>query len=159
MKTYKDRTLATVAASNFLFGVVNFIILSLPEGSRLISGNIPPEINRIVKIGKVRWVSEGHTTNYIVHKNVAFEVKVIVSEGSHLNKFENSIIINGHHAYYRCILTKTGIIRRRQLNRLEINFYCNKTKRTLKLQLSSTYSICERDIDAFLALLKDSICH
>ena len=153
----EDRRYGAIAAANVFFGVVNFLIVSLPPGWRLVASNIPPEVDRMVAVGGVRWAVEGRARNGVVAEKYGARLDVEVRGGNRLREWERTITVNGHRGFYRVRRELRGLFRRREVEVLEINFYCDATNRTVRVRFEGPD--LSRHIGKLVEYFKHSVCH
>ena len=134
----EGRSVHVLAASNPLYGAVNFIVLTLPPEWRVSAGHIPPEIDEVRIVDRVLWVITGSTTNYAynLRSKRALEIKVTTSKKP--RKIKNPHVLRtkiyGHEAYYCFGEEKVGLIKRKTVDTLSIFFYCEHTGRHVEIK-------------------------
>ena len=146
-----------VAAVNMLFGVVNFIVLSLPLEWRLIASSIPPDVDRMTVVNGVRWAVEGRARSGIATSDYGAKLEVESVEGDKSKQWENTILINGHKGYYRLKRRTIGIFRKKEVEVIEVNFYCDVTRRTLNIRIEGPG--LHKYANDLINAMKASICH
>lgn len=149
---------SAIAAVNPFFGVVNFLVLALPLGWRIYAEKLPPSIDGIKRIGDVKWVTEGRSVSIISGPGLDGVIDINIFRGRRLNRSRGKMFrVNGHEAYYSLGEKLKGLFRKYRVEWLEVIFYCDRTNRTVKINI-----IC-RDIKSYvgelIGELEYSICH
>ncbi len=152
-----ESSFGAIAAVNALFGVINFIVLSLPEGWKLVADKIPPDVDRIFRVGDVKWALEGQARSIVVFPEGAAEINVVVVEGRKVKPFGEETLVNGHNGYYRLIRVKRGLLRKRVYDAIEISFYCEETNRTIRISIVS--ASLTKHLERILRAVSKSLCH
>ena len=152
-----ENSFGAIAAANSLFGVINFIVLSLPNGWKLVADRVPPEVDKIFRKGNVKWALEGQARSIVVYPGGAAEINIIIVEGNKVRSSGMETIINGHKGYYGTRRIKRGLFKKREYEVVDISFYCEETNRTIRLSLVSRE--LERHVDSILEAVSRSICH
>jgi len=156
-----------IAASNFLFGVANFLTLTLPEPWRLGRGISPPEVNSYTRRGDLLWVTSGRTSHIVFDEDrkIGLELLVSISKGKR-GEFKPRIGVvsaqgvthaGGHEAAYVLGETKVGLFKKRTIKILQLSFYCDKTERTITLTL--TGDCAGDDLIQILEVIPRLECH
>ncbi len=160
MSRTSDKSTHVVAATNPIYGAVNFIVLALPPGWRLVASNLPPDIEKVVRHGRVQWVTVGVSRNYAVNRSrgslVEITVKIREKAGKNV-KLGGEYRVNGHNAFYTLGEEKIGFIHRKKLDTIVVGFYCDTTNRYLEIKIrgSRLRGIAEEVLD----YLRLSTCH
>ncbi len=153
-----DFTKNSIAAVNPLFGVVNFIVLSLPYGWKVRGEKYPPAVDKVVRIKNVKWVSAGKIISLYYSPMVAGTIDIDVYEGDKMGKWNGSdIIINGHRGCVKGYKVKKGIIKKRWVEVIEVGFYCDRTNRSIRIRMYGL-SLLEH-LDEILKSIPSSMCH
>lgn len=152
-----ENSFGAIAAANSLFGVINFIVLSLPNGWKLVADRIPPEVDKIFRRGDVKWALEGQARSIAVYPEGVVEVNITIIEGNKIKSSGMETIINGHRGYYGTRRIRRGLFKKREYEVVDISFYCEETNRTIRLSLVSNE--LEKYVDAILEAVSQSICH
>jgi hypothetical protein len=166
-KTEIETTKHLIAASNFLLGVANFIILPLPKSWRLGIWGFPPEVNSNVRRGDFLWVNDGRASHILFNeeKGVGVELIVNISRGKR-NRFrprlsevkaQGATYVGGHEATYVLGKTAKGLFKKKTFNTLQLSFYCNGTGRTINVELTGKCD--EEDLHSILEAISGLECH
>lgn len=148
----------SIAAVNPLFGVVNFIVLSLPYGWKVRGEKLPPSVDRITKFGNVRWVSSGKIISIYYSREDAGIINIEVFEGDKSNKWSGDIIlINGHKGVIRGYRVKKGFIRKKWVEVVDVSFYCEETNRSIRIRMYGS-SLIDK-LPFIQESLSNSVCH
>jgi hypothetical protein len=148
---------SNIAAMNAILGVVNFIILSLPDGWKVISDYLPPSVDRVCRVGRIKWALEGRITSLIVSPFGGGYIDIIVVEGNRVRKFDSEFSLNGHEGYYNVRNIKRGFFRRKRYRMVNISFYCKDTNRTLTMSLIIPFIF--EDVEGLIEAVSSSVCH
>ncbi|MFQ6058193.1 MAG: hypothetical protein ACE5MB_04835 [Anaerolineae bacterium] len=155
-----------IAASNFLMGATNFLIVPLPKSWNVGRGFSPPEVDANTHWGEVSWVTSGRASQVLFNEDegVALEFVVKVSRGKKDLKPKMSQVraqgpvqLGGHEATYALGEMKRGFPRRKIAQVLQASFYCDKTKRTINLEFVG--QCAEGDLEALLEAISWLECH
>jgi len=153
-----DFTKNSIAAVNPLFGVVNFIVLSLPYGWKVRGEKLPPSVDRIVKISNVKWVSTGKIISLYYSPKNAGTINIEVFEGDRSGKWSGEdILINGHKGIIRGYRVKKGIIKKKWVEVVDVSFYCDVTNRSIRIRMYGL-SLIDK-LESIRRSLEGSICH
>ncbi len=136
----EEHSVHVVAAANPLYGAVNFVVLTLPPGWRMVAGNLPPEIERIVTVDGVQWVASGSATSYAYNakEGKMMEIKVRISRKPfkwRKGGAPERTVVGGHEASYTLTSETVGLLRKRRLEVLVVRFYCDHTNRHIEIKL------------------------
>lgn len=157
----KQPSIHVIAASNPLYGAVNFIVLYMPPYWKALAGNVPPEIDEVKKFGKIQWVTSGSSTS-VVYNNSSkawLEVKIEARKKPILLKknVELKAQVGGHDAKYSFGVEKVGLIKRREYDTLDVEFYCDVTSRYVRIKFRGPNA--RRVFSEILEYIGESICH
>ncbi len=160
MSRTSNRSVHVVAATNPIYGAVNFLVLALPPGWRLVAGNIPPDVEKVVKHGRVQWVTIGISRSYAINRSRGSIVEITVKIREKVRKgvsLGDEYRVNGHSAFYALGEEKIGFIRRRKLDTIVVGFFCDTTNRYLEIKIRGhrLRGIAEEVLD----YLRLSTCH
>lgn len=153
-----------VAASNFLIGATNFLILALPQGWRIGDGIAPPEVDATHMDGGTLWVVDGRTHHVLFEPAAKRQVELIVRVQPGAARRERvstgwetgDIKVSGHPATYRIGEVRRGVLKRQRLAALGIAFHCNLSERSLCIEFFGPSS---EDLREFLRLAPAITCH
>lgn len=155
-----------IAATNFLMGPVNFLILSLPSTWRLGRGLSPPEVDVNVLFRDALWVTSGRSTHIVVDekKQVGLELLIRVTPGvvqaakpKGILKLHGSGTFGGHPGTYCFSEVTRGAFKKRTEKVLTLSFYCDRVKRTISLEFMGRCG--EVDLQEILAAIPHLECH
>ena len=155
-----------IAASNFLLGPTNFLILPLPENWHLGQGLSPPEINSNTTWGEAMWVTSGRASHllYDPHRKVGLEFEVKISKGQREPKYRLSLVkeqgaarLGKHEGHYILGEVKRGFPRRKTAKTLRCSLYCPETKRTIDMEFVGECS--EEDLAQIFEAICGLECH
>ncbi len=161
----EERRTHTIMASNFFAGIAHFLEVQLPERWRLATGRSLPEINRTQTVGENLWVLDGDCT-YVMYDETAlkaYELRIRASEneGKRRNLRSMTLMkhtaVGGHEARVERGEVSFGLLRRKPMPMLSVDFTCPYTSRHLRLELRGRME--GQDLDIFLKSLEDLACH
>ena len=135
-----------IAASNILFGIANFLILPLPKGWRFGREISPSEVDSTTQWGDSLWVTSGRASHVVFNEDreAGLELLVKVSKGKRgkfkpkLSQMRNQGLmrLGGHDANYALGEVERGLFKKKVAQRLQLSFYCDKTNRTIAIELT-----------------------
>lgn len=156
-----------IAATNILFGVANFLILSLPKAWRFGREISPPEVDSNIRRGDSLWVTSGRASHilYNEERGVGLELVVIISKGKARGfkpkasevSAQGPMRAGGHEATYLLGRVKRGFFKKKMVETLQLSFYCDRTGRTITLNL--TGDCAEGDLQQILEAIPKLECH
>ncbi|MFN3476175.1 MAG: hypothetical protein ACK4Z6_01285 [Candidatus Methylomirabilales bacterium] len=155
-----------IAATNFLMGPTNFLILSLPPTWRLGSGISPPEVDANALFRDALWVTSGKSTHIVVDekKKVGLELLIRVEQGvvqaakpKGILRLHGSGTFGGHPGTYYFSEVTRGVFKKRMETVLTLSFYCDRIKRTISLEFMGRCG--EADLQEILAATPHLECH
>ena len=156
-----------IAASNFLMGVTNFLILPLPKGWRLVQGSSPPEVDSNTQRGDYSWVSSGRASHVLFDEDrgAGLELLVSISKGKgkefkpKLSQMRDQglIRLGGHEANYALGEVERGFFKKKVAQSLQLALYCDKTNRTIAMEF--TGKCLTDDLNQILEAISLLQCH
>lgn len=155
-----------IAATNFLMGPTNFLILPLPFTWRLGRGLSPPEVDANVLFRDALWVISGRSTHVVVDekKKVGLELLIRVEKGvvqaskpRGVLRLHGSGTFGGHLGTYCFSEVTRGVFKKRTERVLTLSFYCDRVKRTISLEFMGRCG--EGDLQEILAVAPHLECH
>ncbi len=156
-----------IAAKNILFGTGYFLILSLPEGWRVVRTYLDPDIHSTVTRGNITWIEAGQTDQIVYHpgKNIALDLMIQIKRGKHngpedkgvQKSAEGSKTVAGHPAQYVIGEVKQGFLRRKSAKTMRFCYYCPEKNHTFFVHF--TGKCPEADLMEIYESFADSECH
>ncbi len=155
-----------LAVHNPLLGVFNYIVLSLPSGWRVKTGDFPPDLHSSIKVEDVRWVREGTSTSYLYHDQDALRLLVNVRQKQRNENLDSknitpietrSVYVNGHEAKTLIGKIARGLLTKKTFEYLRMIVYCDVTKRNIDLTMEGRCD--EKTLRAVVDKLQLSKCH
>ncbi|MDR5694874.1 MAG: hypothetical protein QN198_12375 [Armatimonadota bacterium] len=155
-----------IAAENFLLGATNFVVVTLPEGWKLLRGISPPEVDSNRLFGEVQWVTSGRSPHLLVQpeRRSGAELHVLVNRGRRmLDKLKASpgarpfFLHSGHEAFLLHHQVRRGLWRGYLEKGVRLSLFCDRTDRTITLEI--TGRIGETEIQELLEALQGVECH
>ncbi len=159
--TTRDHVLA---ATHFVLGPTNFLVLRLPERWDVRIGRNPSDVDYTFAYDGIRWAQQGQASAFVIDEkaNRAMELdvraaraplKALALEGP----LEGSCTMNGHPATYRIGEARLGLFRNKRFRVLQLAYRCEETRRHLSLQFLARSD--PQELTALLPALAKSRCH
>ena len=130
-----------VAATHFVLGPSNFVVIRLPDNWDLRLGRHPMDVDYTVAYDGVRWAQEGRAAGLLVDARArrAIELSVRTSRGSiPPPKFDESrpgtCNIGGHSAEYTLGSARFGLLGTKLYRVLHVSYRCDETQRLVDLR-------------------------
>ena len=134
-----------IAVGNRMLGPYNFLVLTAPPTWRIVIMPMASDVVKHREVDGVKWVRDGEVMHFVKDGGEAYVLKISVKPGR--KKAEGTpIAINGHHGVYQ-------VRERGDRYHLTIQFYCDRTDRTVKITLEGL-----RDL-SILNYVGQSRCH
>jgi len=153
-----------VAATHFVLGPSNFIVLRLPENWDLRLGRMPMDIDYTVFVDGVRWAQAGQASALLVDAKArrAIELTVrtareTVSPPKLVDARRGSCRIGGHDAAYAIGAANFGLFKTKHYTVLHIAYRCPETQRAVDLRFMHKGS--PEMLEALLSSVERSRCH
>ncbi len=130
-----------IAATHFVLGPSNFLVLRLPVNWDLRLGRAPMDVDYTVFVDGVRWAQAGQATALLVDPRArrAIEINVQTSRRAiappKLSEVRSGACrIGGHDAAYEIGSTDLGLFRTKHYTVLHIAYRCEETQRSVDLR-------------------------
>lgn len=157
-----------IAVSNPLLGVFNYIVLRLPIGWRVKSGDFPSEVYSSTKKDDIRWVTEGEATHYVYsdERREALRLTIhITGKPRKLRRDKKRATvthqgissIHGHAADYVIGHIRRGFFKPKTYDYLQMASYCDITGRNIELRLEGSCS--SESLKTLVTKLQLAQCH
>ncbi|HYG60894.1 MAG TPA: hypothetical protein VD902_22680 [Symbiobacteriaceae bacterium] len=133
-----------LAANNMLIGTTNMLVTGLPEGWRLLEGYARPEVDEWTEYRDYRWVSRGQGVYLLVEPHpeqpglVRAEVEFTVSASPTLVPTPGGepFAVGGHEGFRYQGSVPKGLLPRRIMPALKVEWICPHTRRLLRIMLN-----------------------
>lgn len=153
-----DYTKNSIAAVNPLFGVVNFIVLSLPYGWKVRGERLPPTIDKIIRRNNVKWVSSGRIVSIYYSSGFGGTIDIEVFDGDKRYRWGGEEVnINGHVGLIRNYKVRRGVIKRHWVEVIDIVLYCDVTNRSIRIRMYG--KALGEHLYSIMKSVTESICH
>ncbi len=153
-----------VAATHFVLGPSNFIVLRLPENWDLRLGRAPMDIDYTIPWDGVRWAQEGRASALLVDLRAkrAIELAVRTARGSIpppklLDSRSGGCRVGGHEAAYVVGSENFGLFRTKRYAVLDIAYRCDDTERSIDIRFMHKGS--QEMLEGLLPPLERARCH
>jgi hypothetical protein len=153
-----------VAATHFVLGASNFLVLPLPENWDLRLGRAPMDIDYTIARDGVRWAQEGQATALLVdHKaRRAIELTVRTARGSIpppklMESHQGTCRIGGHAASYTLGSANLGLFGTKRYTVLHCTHRCDETQRLVDLRFM--HKGTPEMLESLLPPLEKARCH
>lgn len=130
-----------VAATHFVLGPSNFLVLRLPDNWDLRLGRMPMDIDYTVFVDGVRWAQAGQASALLVDRKArrAIELTVKTARGPiappRLLEPQTGVCrIGGHDSQYEIGSAHFGLFRTKHYTVLHIAYRCEETQRLVDLR-------------------------
>ena len=153
-----------VAATHFVLGPSNFVVIRLPDNWDLRLGRHPMDVDYTIAYDGVRWAQEGRAAGLLVDAQArrAIELSVRTSRGSiPPPKFDASrpgtCKIGGHSAACTLGSAHFGLLGTKLYYVLHVSYRCDETRRLLDLRFMHRGTA--ELLEGLLAPLAGTRCH
>lgn len=153
-----------LAATHFVLGPSNFLVLRLPPNWDLRIGRNPSDIDYTIPYDGVRWAQEGRATAFLLdeHAHRAMELDVRTARGpikppALESVQEAQFSMGGHPATAMLGVIRAGLLRNKAFNVLYVGYRCDDTRRTITLKFTGKSEPAE--LKGLLPLIAKSRCH
>lgn len=130
-----------VAATHFVLGPSNFLVLSLPSNWDLRLGRAPMDIDYTIFVDGVRWAQEGQASAMLMDPKArrAIELTLKTARGSIsppklLDPRPGTCRVGGHDATYALGDAHFGLLGTKQYKVLHIAYRCKESQRFVDLR-------------------------
>lgn len=130
-----------IAATHFVLGPSNFLVLPVPVNWDLRLGRAPMDVDYTVFVDGVRWAQAGQATALLVDPKArrAIEITVVTSRRTIAppkltEPRSGTCRVGGHDAAYEIGGTDLGLFRTKHYTVLRIAYRCEETKRSVDLR-------------------------
>ncbi len=153
-----------LAATHFVLGPTNFLVLRLPGNWDVRIGRNPSDVDYTIAFDGVRWAQEGQATAFLIDEkaNRAMEfdlqtakkpIKPPVLEEARAS----SSSVAGHPARILLGGTRVGLLHNKPFQVLHLAYRCEETQRNLSMKFMAR---CEPgELQALLPSVAGSRCH
>ncbi|TLZ56514.1 MAG: hypothetical protein E6K17_04050 [Methanobacteriota archaeon] len=153
-----------VAATHFMLGPSNFLVLRLPENWDLHLGRAPMDVDYTIAVDGVRWAQEGQASALLVDAKArrAIELLVRTARGAVppprlLEPRAGTCTVGGHDASYALGTANLGLFGTKRYAVLHVSFRCTDTKRLVDLRFMHKGS--SDMLEALMPPLARARCH
>lgn len=153
-----------LAATHFVLGPTNFLVLRLPGNWDLRIGRNPYEIDYSVQLGDVRWAQEGRASAFLIDEKAkrAIELDVHTSRGGGRapgirGATAGVCRVGGHPAEYLLGEAHLGLFHTKLYRVLRVTYRCEATRRDLSMRFLARAQ--PEEFMALLPFLEGSRCH
>jgi hypothetical protein len=156
-----------IGANSLLFGVTNFLTLTLPADWLITRSYLQPDVRSNIKRDNLAWVGNGQIDQIVFHptRKVALDLTIIIKRGKKGKlkskgvaiHSQGSLMIHGHEASYYLGEVGIGFLKRKRGKTLQLCFHCSDLERTI--MISFTGYCQEADIQEIFESLSGSRCH
>lgn len=151
-----------LASSNLLLGASNFMVLALPERYSIGQTINPAEVGGTHQARGAAWVLDGRCSHFIRDTTgPSLEVLVVSDRGQRVPRWDRSdglsiTSVAEHEARLGIDQIRVGFPRRRTMERLRAWWPCERTNRTVQVEIVGPEGV---DLAAVAAVLPRSECH
>ncbi len=153
-----------IAATHFVLGPSNFLVLRLPENWDLRLGRTPMDIDYTIPWEGVRWAQEGRASGLLVDSKArrAIELSLRTARGSIpppklLEPRPGTCRVGGHDATYALGGANLGLFGTKHYAVLHVAYRCDETQRGIDLRFMHKGSA--EMLEAFIRPLERVRCH
>ncbi|HEY6957190.1 MAG TPA: hypothetical protein VI814_00015 [Candidatus Limnocylindria bacterium] len=151
-----------LASANLFIGASNFLVIALPERYN-IGGTInPPEVAGTHAARGAAWVLDGRCSHYVRDTSSRTSLEILVQSWRGETRSPKwmgearEIVIAQHDARLATDAIRVGFPRRRTMARLRAAWSCERTKRSLELELLGPEDV---DLSPIADAIVLSECH
>jgi len=153
-----------VAATHFVLGPSNFIVLRLPENWDLRLGRTPMDVDYTVFLDGVRWAQAGQASALLVDAKAGRAIELTVQTAREsvsapklLDARPGTCRIGGHDAAYAIGAANFGLFKTKHYAVLHVAFRCEETQRSVDLRFMHKGS--SEMLEGLLTPMEKSRCH
>lgn len=153
-----------LAATHFVLGPSNFLVLRLPGNWDVRIGRNPYDIDYTVQVDGVRWAQEGRATAFLIDEKAqrAMELDVRTAKGALRSSSlegsqEGSCEVGRHPATFHLGEARLGLLHNKRYWVLQVAFRCDATQRNVEMRFTSRLDPAE--LKALLPAVAGSRCH
>ena len=153
-----------IAATHFVLGPSNFLVLRLPQNWDLRIGRHPTDVDYTILFEGVRWAQQGQAAALLVDPKArrGIELTVRTARGKihppQLGEPERgSCPIGGHSAAYTLGSSNLGLFGTKHYRVLHVAYRCEETQRLIDLRF--LHKGDKGTLQAILPTLEHSRCH
>lgn len=153
-----------IAATHFVLGPTNFLVLRLPGNWDLRIGRNPSDVDYLIEFEGVRWAREGRATAFVIDEKArrAIELDLRTAKGTLRVPMldgvqEGSCTIGGHPATSLLGEERFGLRRNKLFRVLHVAFRCDETQRNIGMKFMAQSEPSE--LSALLPVMAGSRCH
>lgn len=153
-----------IAATHFVLGPTNFLVLRLPGNWDLRIGRNPSDIDYLIEFEGVRWAREGQATAFLIDEKAqrAMELDVRTAKGALRvppldGVQEGACTMGGHSATFRLGEERFGLRRNKPFRVLHVAYRCDETQRSIAMKFVARSEPAE--LSALLPVMAGSRCH
>ncbi len=153
-----------LAATHFVLGPSNFLVLRLPPNWDVRIGRNPSDVDYTVSVDGIRWAQEGQATAFLIDEKAsrAMEFDLRAARGPLKPPVledvqEANVTIGGHPGHATVGGVRMGLLRNKPFQVLHVGYRCEETKRSLSLTFMAR---CEpAELQKLLPAVAGSRCH
>lgn len=145
---------------SLLSGTYSLLTLTLPDGWVIQRTRIPPDIYYMGVVDGRRWILEGYATYFLSNVVTGDSYRLFIEIKKGLNPIQSEAGASitsfaGHTAYLTVTPVSIGFFRKKPAWEVVLKTVCDKTQRSIKIQITSTHKLPEDVLEA----IRDSSCH
>ncbi len=153
-----------LAATHFVLGPTNFLVLRLPGNWDVRIGRNPTEIDYTIAYNGVRWAQQGQATAFLIDESAkrAMEFDVRAARGALRPPLlegarESSFKVGGHPGSLLHGGMRAGLFRNKHLRVVYVAYRCEETQRNLTMKFMASGDAS--GLDELPPALAGSRCH
>jgi len=153
-----------IAATHFVLGPSNFLVLCLPVNWDLRLGRAPMDVDYTIFFDGVRWAQAGQASALLVDPKARRAVEMTVRTSRKaiappklLDSRSGTCRVGGHDAGYEIGGTDFGLFRTKHYTVLPIGYHCQETQRSMDLRF--LHKGPSEMLEGFLPPLARARCH
>lgn len=150
-----------------MVGTIEFVGLDLPDPWRITRALVTPEVQTTVRKDERQWVAAGETRHVVfdpsrrVHTDLVIRIMPSAPRRSLTGFVEQAaagvVTVGGHPGEFQIGRRRSGWLSRRLISALRVRHYCDRTERTILIDLSGDVAV--DDLRVLLEALGHLECH
>lgn len=157
-----------ISIGNPILGVFKYLVLPLPSGWVVQRSEVPPELTYHGEYNGVGYVVEGQAHHYATNlvSDESFQLTIRCKRGKALTVIKpgglekptaGTTYVSGHTCFYAFGDKPVGLLKKDRMQHLKLAFNCDKTGRTIELELLGRSS--EETLRQIIRTLEQARCH
>lgn len=148
-----------IASTNLFLGTSNFVVLAMPPEYSIGQTINPNEVNATHLARGAAWVVDGRCSHFVRGSGPSLELLLLAERGANRPRWASSgraLALGGHEGVLVLDALRVGFPRRREHVRLRAWWPCERTRRSLILEIMGPAPL---SLEPFAEAIAASECH